>query len=410
MKRLVKIILPGALIFSSCLSPSAPQEEKFSQDAGLENVRNVIFLSDTNSVSFEWSEFASPNIKGVMIYRGKDAKSLERVATLSKYSTHFFDGDLSQNTEYVYAFRTFTKDSKISALSEPIFTKTQDLEQAIGLIEAIGNLPKRVKLIFKPSDNNKITGYLIQRKEGQEGPWEDAARLKGRLNAEYLDKGLKDGTTYFYRIYGVTYNDALTRPTKPVFAATRVLPPTPQAPQASRDLPKKIAIKWEKLPDERLTYNLYRSEDPSGKYEKILSQTRQNSVAERLSADGEVYYYRITSVDETDLESLPSAPVKGFSLPPPLAPSITLAAFQSAHKVKLRWVNKDRRVKAFLLRRTHEEGFFSKNKTELKLGAAQEFTDVLKAAGSYTYEIIGIDEHGIRSAPSEPVSLDHKAN
>lgn len=407
MPNLTKLVFLVVLIaFSACKQPIAPTNQTLKLDPKLDRVQNINFISDTNSASFEWNRFDNKQILGVKIYRGKSEKDLKQVGETSKFATHYLDTDLSPNTSYVYVFKTFSATS-ISAASESIPVKTRDIIGPITFIESIGNLPKQIKLIFKPNDDLRVSKYIIERRQNPKDPWREVQTINGRLNAEFIDTKLLDGTTYYYRVYGKTLDGLNTYPTKTLQARTRPLPPSVQKISASTQEPRRIVVRWDALSDKSLTYNVYRSKSLDGTYELSKSGLKTTAVIDNVKEDGAKYFYKITSVDEEDLESLAGKPVLGQALPKPIAPAINLAQLKGA-KATISWVSKDKRVKSYIIKRTHKKNFLSSSVTRSKPIKAQQVTDNLKQEGTYIYEIIGIDEHKIESLPSTPVELEYE--
>lgn len=409
MRRLIASIFCTALILglSSCKKPLAPEVQKNATiDLKLETAQNINFISDLSSASFEWNRFNNKKIKAIKVYRGLNPKKMKHVATIkSPFATHFLDVGLKPRTQYYYAFNTQTK-THFSKMSELIPVKTQDNIAPIMLIDAISDLPRQVKLIFKPNSDTRVTGYLIERKAPKDKKFKKIARIQGRLNAEYIDTGLLDYTNYQYRVYGYTYDNFYTYPTSVVKARTRKLPPMPKDIIATNAEYRKITVSWKK-PKDNLTYNVYSSTDPKSQFRLISEQRLATSITQHIQSDGEVYYYKVTSVDETELESLSDKIIKGSTLAPPKPPKITYAKL-TKNKVELRWKGVDKRNVAFIVRTKHKASFFTTNNYATNPSPNTKISFSLASEGDYSYEVIGIDKYGIKSKPSKNVTLKYE--
>ena len=65
-----------------------------------------------------------------------------------------------------------------------------------------------------------------------------------------------------------------------------------------------VALNWDRSTSTVLGYFVYRSSKPSGPYAKMNSSADSStSYSDTTVADGQVYYYVVTAVDSSNIES-----------------------------------------------------------------------------------------------------------
>ncbi|WP_092911905.1 fibronectin type III domain-containing protein [Hydrogenimonas thermophila] len=372
-------------------------------------VTSIKTLSDLTSVGFEWKMVPSQEIEGYHLYRlepGKEQK-LKRVATIAdRYSSHYVDTKLKPGQEYVYQMSTYNKEGFESKQSEPVRVRTKPVPESVSFVRAIANLPKRVKLIWRPHQNSQVSAYIIERAVVREpNNWTKIATVENRLSAEYMDKDLKDGEVYIYRVRVKLCNGIITGPSTAVKAITKPLPLPPMGLHATIDKPKKIHLEWQPSPTKDVVYyKVYRSPFSSAFY-SYRAKTDKITYDDIVDEDGKIYYYKVTAVDKDGLESpISEVPVMGSTLSKPATPTITDARVVDNHAI-LRWNSNDKRTKSYVVVRNHWEGLIKRKREFINISKT-DFMDTMMQPGTrYTYRVMAVDKYGIRSEPSEPVEL-----
>ncbi len=364
-------------------------------------------MADITSVALEWSPIYSEKIEGYYLYRGKEGGKLKRIATIEdRYSSHFIDKGLKPDTNYLYTISTFTKDKRESAPSEPVRVRTLPIPESVPFIEAIDHLPREVKLIWRPHPYQRVEWYIIERSEPNKQKWEKIATIKGRLHAEYIDKGLKDNRIYLYRIKVKTCDGIISKPSKIVQASTKPRPKIVQGLSATTNLPKKIIIRWQPNSEPDIDhYNVYKSIFEIGPY-VIAAKTRKTEYVDLINEDGVKRYYKVTAVDKDGLESFKQdVPVVGKTLPKPMSPIVV------EHKIEgntffVTWRSPDKRAVKYIIKKREVAGFLQAKEYVFTNITGTSFSDAgLKPGRKYIYEIIAVDENGIKSKPSEKIEF-----
>lgn len=390
------------MLFSGCAIQPQPSKPKI--DPHLPTVTKVRTLSDINAIALEWTPIYGERVQGYNIYRGEDGKTPVRIKTVkNRYSSHYLDKGLKPDKLYTYQITVFTKNSE-SYPSAPVQVKTLPIPDAVPFVAAIDHLPREVKIIWRPHPYLRIDSYVIERSTPEDQEWKEIATVKGRLSAEYIDKGLDDNKTYYYRIFARTCDGILSQPSKVVEANTKPRPAIVEGLSASKNLPKKVILKW--LPNKEpdiVYYKVYRSLFEIGPYLSI-AKTKRTEYVDLVDEDGVKRYYKVTAVDKDGLESFKQdVPVTGITLGKPKPPVIIRQDFDG-YKIKLLWASSDNRAQFFIIKKEEILSFFKRNEYTFNHYNSTSFIDdKLRPGAKYIYKIYAVDRNGLVSEPSEEV-------
>ena len=398
--NLLRIIF--IMYFTGCVNNNI--ENKNIIDETMPVVTNIKTISDINSIAFEWKPINSSKVKGYLIYRkllDSSTSQFKLIAKInSKYSSHYVDLNLDVNREFVYFFRTFTSSNIESLPSENIIAKTQNTIKPVSFITTVSNMPRRVKVLWRPHTNMRVKSYIIQR-ENDKGNFEDIATIDGRLQVEYIDENLKDKHKYTYRVLAKSYDNIISLPSKTVSAITKKLPPVVKNLSATQTKAKAILISWSRTDYADLAYyRLYSSEEFDGNFTPML-KTNNLEFLHKVEEDGKELFYKVVAVDSDDLESpLQKNPVKGKTLIKPKTPKIEFCTIDE-DSILLQWNNQDSRSVGFLVNREAKIGLFSSKYDSFKVNKTI-FRDMdVKPSIKYIYTVQAIDANGILSEKSK---------
>jgi fibronectin type 3 domain-containing protein len=371
------------------------------------------YIADITSAAFEWKPVEDLRVTGYYVYRdtpGGEDPQLHRIATVdSRYATHFVDSDLKPSGHYQYRFATFTASGSESVGSETMVIETLPMIAPISFFQSVGNMPRSAKLLWRPHPNGKINSYVIERQEANDQKWNKIATITGRLNAEYIDRDLKDGQVYHYRVKAVTFDNLVTDPSETAKVVTKPLPPEIKAITATTNLPRAITLSWEASPISDLAhYNIYRSTSPSGSFSYHVKLETTN-FTDTINEDGKFYFYKVTAVDKDGLESpLSSVAVQGSTLSKPQTP-IAYEGKVVGGAVELQWKSGDSRIVNYTVVKTTKTSWISRESVDINNITGTTFRDAdIKPNTHYLYEIIGVDTNGIRSLPTDAIELIHE--
>jgi fibronectin type 3 domain-containing protein len=408
---LLSILL--AILFSGCDKEiTTPKYTKPKIDQTLEKLdkKSIRYITDMNSIAFEWKRATSERVDGYIIYRqdtSADAKKLTEAAKIdSIYTSHYLDTKLKPNTKYIYRFATYSKDGRESVATTNIEITTKDRLKPVSYIESISNLPKTAKIIWRPHTSERVKGYKIYKRVSNNGEFKKLRYIDGRLNAEFIDKELEDSKIYSYRVVAVTYDEIDSYPSNIVSSNTKPLPKVIELLSASKKLPKEIVVKWSPTDiSDMIEYRVYKSDDVDGYY-KLIKKTKTNSIKELIKEDGETFFYKVTVVDKDGLESLKQkAPIMGSTLSAPEKPIISSAAYANS-KVVLKWTPIDTRARSYVVVKRIKSGWRVVKKINIKDIKGTQFVDTLVEDGKdYEYSVISVDKNALYSSESAPAII-----
>ncbi|MDP3300488.1 MAG: hypothetical protein Q8S36_00800 [Sulfuricurvum sp.] len=400
-------------LFTGCNKLPTPEKKVITIDPTLGVPSMNGSLSDITATAFEWKAMEDPRVTGYHIYRSTQSnedKKLQRIATIeSRFATHFVDENLVPNTQYQYRFSSKGKGDTESNASETMSVTTLPMIAPVSFFQSVGNMPRSAKVLWRPHPNAKINSYIIDRLNVNDQKWSEIATITGRLNAEFIDRDLKDGQIYYYRVRAVTYDKLITEPSETSKLSTKPLPPEIKNITSSSDLPKAIALSWEPSGINDLDhYNIYRSNTSNGIYTYHV-KLNESKFTDITKEDGQVFFYKITAVDKDDLESPQSTPiVQGSSLVKPKAPT-SFDGKIGPNGVDLTWVNSDPRTVSYTVIKTTKKSWIDRLLVEINNITDTQFHDGdVNPNVEYLYEVICVDKDGIRSLPTLPIALHYE--
>ncbi len=372
-------------------------------DSNLPIVKTFRALPDVTSVGFEWkTPEDTTQIDGYIIYRENKKKKFEKIAFVKNaFSTHYYDDKLQPQTEYVYAIASVGKDSKVSRKSESLKVKTSFIDP-VTFVYASQDYAHKIKIFWSPSPNPIVKNYIIERQE-KGGKFVAVGSTTNRMLVEFFDRNIENGTIHSYRIIAQSYEGAKSIPSQVVVGKTRAVPPIIQGVTATNDKARAIWIEWGASESQDVVgYNVWVSSSPSDAYKKLAFVTRESYV-DKIDSHGTIRYYKITAVDKYKLESeFQDSGIAGQTLPPPLAPNLTESIIENGSALIAWDKTKDTRVTSYIVYRKGSDGMLNK----FSQITNTNWTDSsIKEGVSYTYYVVGVDKHGIESAPSRQVTL-----
>ncbi|RXK03680.1 hypothetical protein CRV02_00345 [Arcobacter sp. CECT 8989] len=415
MTKLMKLTSLSALILllSGCsLKNFDNTKPKINETLEVVDSASIRTLPDINAIAFEWRKVDDPRVTGYHFYRAnlqKDGAKLTLIDTVeNRYTTHYVDENVEPSTKYVYKISSATATEFESRTTNDYVVSTLPLMEGVSFIQAISNLPRQIKIVWRPHSSERIESYEVQRKTPATSKWEEIETLDGRLQAEYIDLNLEDNVVYHYRVIGKTFDGLETMPSALVKAQTKPLPAGILSLKATTNLPRKIALTWEpSKSNDVVKYNVYRSTDDQRGFDVIKTVNAKTlNYEDFVNEDGKVYFYKVSSIDKDGLESnLNVNSVMGVTLNKLRKPVMTLAQIQGA-KAILNWQAGDDRAVSYTVYKTIKEGFFKDKTIKYQDITALRFEDKDIVRGvQYSYAIQAVDKNGIHSEITKETEL-----
>lgn len=388
------------LLFSACSVAELTTPKQTQLNESLPKVQSLKSISDLSNVAFEWEPLYGENIQGFYLYRSSEKEpQMKLVATIKdKFQTHYVDTKLESGTKYQYMMKTFNEQGHFSEEGQVIEIATQPRPEPLAFVQAITNLPERIKLIWRPHTDLRVNAYIIEKKKVEDKKFAKIGEVKNRLSAEFIDE-VKANENFLYRVSALTFDGIQSEPSEVLNSTSKALPPEITHLSASNDLNGKIMLSWDTPVYEDFSYFKIYATSSSFLPFTLLAKTDKNSYEDIVQGAGESKQYKITMVDKDGLESpMPKKGVEGKTLGLPASPSIILAQITS-EGIVLEWADNDNRAVEYEVKRYGgDQNAIFKGIKEKRL------RDIKALAGvEYSYEVIAIDELGQRSAPSSKV-------
>ncbi len=375
------------------------------------------YLSDMSAIAFEWKPITDPRVRGVVVYRNdpeaKEPNKLREIDMVEGIKvTHYLDDDLQPETLYHYRFATFNATGSSSLATKKINVMTKPLLNSVSFFSSTESLARAAKLIWRPHTDNSVVAYRLERRQNGSDKWKKIATIKGRLNAEYIDEGLKDNTRYEYRLKAVTFNDIISKPSQSVTVTTKALPKRVSEVSATTGKAGYILVTWKDENRANIsTYQVYRASSKNGSYKLIAKNIKNLSYKNKISKPSQQYFYKVVAVTKDglvgDLKEV--SPAMGTTIDAPRAPTNLVAMVQNA-TVQLTWKSSDSRVVSYIVTKETSKGFMSSETQQFKNIKKRLMIDSsLKQGEEYTFSVVSVDKNGIKSAPSNNVHVKLEA-
>ena len=418
MTNLMKTTSLAALIllFSGCANSldnfNGPTKPRVDNSLEVVNYSSIKSIPDMANIGFEWEKVNDPRVIGYNFYRmelDKGSNELKLVKTIdNKYATHYVDKGLEPKTKYAYQISARLSDGSESPTTEAYIVETLPRIKPVAFAQAISNLPKKVKLIWEPHPDQRVSYYRVEKYNTTINEWIYLANIKQRLSAEYIDTGLSNATNHKYRVKAFTFEDVESAPTNALEAKTKPAPKPATHVKASTNIPRKVFLTWTaSVTPDVVQYEVHRSSYESFGYKKIAT-VNGTEYTDNLDDDGKKYYYKIIPIDKDGLEGdFDYAASKGESLGKPEKPTISQSSLQGG-VVNLNWNGVQRAVSYIVTKKT-KQNFFQYKSTKFENINGTSFQDSNVASGvDYKYSVQSVDEFGIVSEASDEVSLSSK--
>ena len=416
MKKSIKIIslILLVLFVNGCdqNNLSTPSEPKIDLTLESVNSESLKSIPDINSIAFEWQKVDDNRVDRYFLYRAnmqEDGQKLKRIETIkNKYTTHFIDTDLEPSTQYTYAISAATKDEIESKPTTSYTVSTLPRPDAISFIQAISDLPRQIKILWRPHENQRIKKYTVERTSPSTSKWKKLTTVDGRLNIEYIDEDLKDNVVYMYRVIAHTFDRIKSLPSDIVKAQTKALPFGVENLTASNNQPRKIVLNWEASKStDIIKYNIYSHSTASGYFSQLAEVGIDSLIYDDLiNEDGKIVFYKVTSVDKDNLETaLNMNAIMGSTLVKINKPIITLAQIQG-EKAILNWESGDERTTTYIIHKKIKEDTWNTKTVKFTNVSDVRFEDKDIIRGvEYTYTLQAVDEYGILSERTNETTL-----
>jgi fibronectin type 3 domain-containing protein/TolB-like protein len=398
---------------------------------------NVEARPGNMSIFLRWEDPAGYVAAGYKIDRGLSREGpFTRLAQVQ--TPEYLDQGLEKKKVYYYRVRAFDAGGIQSGYSLVVSAETAPTPLAPIILKAEGHV-KSILLTWsanpgKSEDPSPLKGFRIYRARVEKGPYKEAVNLLIKDAASsadaaagekitHADRGLADGTDYYYRITAYNENNLESNFSEPIKGTT-----TPGLGKVAiqGEMIREIRLNWAALESPYVKgYYVYRStEEGKGftRLQKVESfragQEIQYTDLEGLG-DKTRYYYQVTAFEEPDLETNPSPTVSAVTRGKPPVPKDLKAESGLVRKVHLTWTaNQEEDVEGYKLYRSKvKEGnyeFIKKISGRTSGSAADEgglfgFGTKIEDGTTYYYVLTSYNKVNVESDVSTVASATTKA-
>ncbi len=254
-----------------------------------------------------WRPHPNEKIKSYIIERKtlQSDKYQERAVVDGRLSVEFLDSDLKDNFTYVYRIRVKTYDGTISLPSAEVKILTKELPNEVANIEASRDLPRVIKVSWQHTPQEDFKIYRVYRADYINGRYELVAKTK---NSEYIDELKEDSKEYFYRVSVVDKDNLESIYNRyTAMGKTLIKPETPSITEAKLQ-GDRVKISWISQDPRVVSFVVQKKHKKSIFDTKTLDieGIKSKEFYDRDIKEGDIYYYKVFSVDQNGIRSEPS--------------------------------------------------------------------------------------------------------
>ncbi|HEX2953012.1 MAG TPA: glycoside hydrolase family 9 protein [Bacillota bacterium] len=265
-----------------------------------------------SQINLDWADNTESDLASYNIYAGTVSGSLTLIGT-SKTSS-FTQTGLAASTTYYYQVTAVDSSSNESTRSIQVSAKTNDPDRIppaapTGLIASAVNT-SRIDLDWGDNTESDFAKYRIY-----------AGTVNGSLtflaettSSSYSNTGLNASTYYYYAVTAVDSNGNESLQSTKVYAKTmdpdNLVPAAPIGLTAVKGGSDRIALDWTDNSEPDLAkYRVYASTTSGFAIGSptLISESTASGLTQLGLKAGTTYYFKVTAVDTSGNESLPSA-------------------------------------------------------------------------------------------------------
>jgi uncharacterized protein len=273
-----------------------PQPENFAARSGL-----------VKKVELSWQAAKLEEVEGYNIYwsPGKDGQYnlLKKIAGRENNSylddARGFD-KLGDNKTYYYKLTAFNKVAAES-LPVPALATTKPRPQKPAGLKGEALKVKEVPLVWQDNPEKDIVAYYIYRTAGEN---DDFSKIAGVDKSSYVDKSLKDGIKYRYKIQAEDKDGLLSDYSEIAAVNTKPRPKPPEGLNGGYET-GIVEISWK--PNKEADISQYIVYEKSFFNLEKLAEVKSTNYKGSSLVKGKSKTYAVTAVDRDGLESEPSA-------------------------------------------------------------------------------------------------------
>lgn len=377
---------------ASAMSGEAPPNAPSSLQASI--------VSGTHHVIISWRDRAD-NETGFEIQR-KTTGEFARIATTGADVTFYRDTTVLPLTSYTYRVRAMKNISASGWSNEREITTPRAAPLAPSNLSATVLLATQVELRWQDNSSGgyQEDSFQVERKSGA-GSFQVIGAV-GSDTTRFPDSGLAAGTTYTYRVRGIsTYGNSDYSNEASATTSGGAVPASPSDLLATAISTSHIELTWKDNSDNEAGFEVERKS--TGEFARIARPAANTtSYGDTGLEANTLYTYQTRSVNESGASAY-SNEASATSLPvAPAAPGNLLAIADSSVRIDLTWRDNSDNETGFKIERKSGAAEFSLLTTVAAGTAAHADTGLLPGT-RYTYRVRATNAGG-HSEPSNEAS------
>lgn len=379
--------------------------------------------AEVRCVPMRWEPATERDVVRYDIYRApaRDGEFAKIASVQGRTVTAWLDGradpgDLADSTAYFYRVRAVNGVTSESEDCEVVSATTRDPPPPVANVDAKSGMPREVPVSWDASPDEKVTGYIVERAMATDTNFAEIARVKGRDNSRWNDRGatrgagglgsLPDGATLRYRVVAFNTAKALSPPSAESSASTKPAPAQPSDVVATTDLARSVRLTWKANPEPDIAaYVIESAPEANGRFRE---QKRVAATAEAAftwtddgEPDGAARFYRIKAVDRDTLESAWCATVNGATRPLPDEPTDVKFTWTGAGAAIAWEPPAQTNIASY---KVYQKGFFG-SKVLASPGTPSHSLSALEVGKGVTLTVTAVDVDGLESVRSKEIEV-----
>jgi len=259
------------------------------------------------SAKIIWRPHTNQIVKAYRIDRkSAEDEEWEKLTVVNgRLSAEYIDTELKDNYIYSYRIRVLTYNDITSYSSKIVKVITKPLPKVVTGVFASEKEPKKIKIIWKKTEQSDFSNYNIYRSSSEDGSYDLLASVE---NNEYIDKIDEDNKIYFYKV-SVVDKDTLESKFNDSIAKGQTLA-KPKAPFSviTKKSGNNIEVSWQSN-DSRVKSYIVKKRIKKGWFSvtsELVSDIKSKLFVDRDVETDATYSYQIYAVDKFSIASEPS--------------------------------------------------------------------------------------------------------
>lgn len=347
-------MVSSAVAGYSAASPDA-------QEPGLKGPVNVQKRAGDRRVYLSWEAPPESTASGYEVFRASSQSGpFVRIAQVTV--PEYLDQGVERNTIYYYKIRFFNAKGQQSGFSDLVSAESALTPSPPIILKTEGHV-KSVQLTWSPGpitseDPLKLKGYKLYRANADQGPYREVGNILGSditlgidagaaldkiFKVTFANRGLADGEESYYRLTAYNEKNLESDFSSPVKGRTLS---GVGGLSVQGNMIREIRLKWDSLDSPFIRgYYVYRSTSESTDFTKIKKVDTSGAGSEKNIqftdreglGDNIRYYYRVTAVEDPEMETSPSLTASAVTRGKPSTPQGLKAKSGLVKKVELEW-------------------------------------------------------------------------